>query len=95
LKHEIIERYKKNTCKQKTYAVFVYLFSEYPAFQDFLLINEFPKLAVKIAETDSESYVRASALAFVAATVRINKLWEQQLSELNLNVYLSSAYLFE
>ncbi|EZA54607.1 hypothetical protein DMN91_006727 [Ooceraea biroi] len=58
---------------------------KYPAFQDFLLINEFPKLAVKIAETDSESYVRASALTFIATTVRINKLWEQQLSELNLN----------
>lgn len=58
---------------------------KYPAFQDFLLTNEFPKVAINIAETDSESYVRASALMFIATTVRINKLWQQQLAELNLH----------
>ncbi|TGZ49773.1 BRCA1-associated protein required for ATM activation protein 1 [Temnothorax longispinosus] len=54
---------------------------KYPAFQDFLLINEFPKVAVDIIKTDDESYVRASALTFVATMIRINKLWEQQLSQ--------------
>ncbi|XP_071649543.1 uncharacterized protein [Temnothorax longispinosus] len=58
---------------------------KYPAFQDFLLINEFPKVAVDIIKTDDESYVRASALTFVATMIRINKLWEQQLSQVNLS----------
>jgi len=49
-------------------------FTEYPAFQDFFLINQFPKVAVEIVKTDGESYVRASALTFIATIVRINKL---------------------
>ncbi|KYN37921.1 BRCA1-associated protein required for ATM activation protein 1 [Trachymyrmex septentrionalis] len=57
---------------------------KYPAFQDFLLINQFPKVAVEIIKTDNESYVRASALTFIATMVRINKLWELQLSQKNL-----------
>ncbi|XP_050460941.1 uncharacterized protein LOC126856466 [Cataglyphis hispanica] len=58
--------------------------NKYPAFQDFLLTNQFPKVAIEIAKTDGESYVRASALTFIATTVRINKLWEQQLSQIDL-----------
>ncbi|KAG5325356.1 BRAT1 protein, partial [Pseudoatta argentina] len=57
---------------------------KYPAFQDFLLINQFPTVAVEIIKTDNESYVRASALTFLATMVRINKLWELQLSQKNL-----------
>ncbi|KYN28360.1 PREDICTED: uncharacterized protein LOC108770504 [Trachymyrmex cornetzi] len=57
---------------------------KYPAFQDFLLINQFPTVAVEIIKTDNESYVRASALTFIATMVRINKLWELQLSQKNL-----------
>ncbi|XP_012539663.1 uncharacterized protein LOC105838551 isoform X2 [Monomorium pharaonis] len=57
---------------------------KYPAFQDFLLLNQFPKVAVEIIKTESESYVRASALTFIATMVRINKLWEQQLSQVDL-----------
>lgn len=72
------------------------LFAEYPAFQDFLLINQFPKVAVDIIKTDTESYVRASALTFVATMVRINKLWEQQLSQVDLTVRIFLPYsLFE
>ncbi|KZC11785.1 PREDICTED: uncharacterized protein LOC107189986 [Dufourea novaeangliae] len=57
---------------------------KYPAFQDFLLTNNFLEVSLEIAKTDSESYVRASALAFISTTVRINKLWEEKLSQLNL-----------
>ncbi|XP_043258227.1 uncharacterized protein LOC122400707 isoform X1 [Colletes gigas] len=57
---------------------------KYPAFQEFLLTNQFLQLALEIAKTDSESYVRASALAFISTTVRINRLWEEKLSQLNL-----------
>lgn len=57
---------------------------KYPAFQNFLLSNQFPKVAVDIIKTDGESYVRASALTFVTTMVRINKLWEQQLSQIDL-----------
>lgn len=57
---------------------------KYPAFQDFLLNNQFPKVAVEIIKTDGESYVRASALTFIATMIRINKLWERQLSQIDL-----------
>ncbi|XP_078035209.1 integrator complex assembly factor Brat1 [Augochlora pura] len=57
---------------------------KYPAFQDFLLANKFLQVGLDIAKTDSESYVRASALSFISTTVRIHKLWEEQLSQLNL-----------
>lgn len=69
------------------------LFAEYPAFQDFLLINQFPKVAVDIIKTDDESYVRASALIFIATMIRINKLWERQLSQVNLAVRIPT-FLF-
>lgn len=62
------------------------LFAEYPAFQKFLLTNQFPKVALEIVKTDGESYVRASALTFLATIVRINKLWDEQLSQLDLIV---------
>lgn len=35
---------------------------------------------------DGESYVRASALKFIAITVRINNLWNKELSSLDLFV---------
>ncbi|XP_053988394.1 uncharacterized protein LOC128881403 isoform X1 [Hylaeus volcanicus] len=57
---------------------------KYPAFQEFLLTNRFLEIALEIAKTDSESYVRASALAFISTTIRINRLWEEKLSQLNL-----------
>lgn len=57
---------------------------KYPTFQEYLLANEFLQLAVEIAKTDSESYVRASALVFLSTTVRINKLWEEKLSQFDL-----------
>ncbi|XP_076292857.1 integrator complex assembly factor Brat1 [Lasioglossum baleicum] len=57
---------------------------KYPAFQDFLLTNKFLQVGLDIAKTDGESYVRASALSFISTTVRIHKLWEKQLSQLNL-----------
>ncbi|XP_032688076.1 uncharacterized protein LOC116852135 [Odontomachus brunneus] len=57
---------------------------KYPAYQGFLVVNRFPEVAVEMAKTDAESYVRASALTFIATTVRIGKLWEQQLSRVNL-----------
>lgn len=41
-------------------------------------------MALEIAKTDSESYVRASALTFVSTTVRINNLWDEKLSDLDL-----------
>ncbi|EFN61120.1 HEAT repeat-containing protein C7orf27 [Camponotus floridanus] len=65
----------------------------YPAFQDFLLINQFPKVAIEIVKTDGESYVRASALTFIATIVRINKLWHQQLSQVDLTEM--AIYLLE
>ncbi|XP_043280572.1 uncharacterized protein [Venturia canescens] len=57
---------------------------KFPAFQNFLLVNQFLQLATDIAVTDGESYVRASALTFISTTVRINKLWDEKLSQLNL-----------
>lgn len=57
---------------------------KYPAFQEFLLANDFLSLAIEIAKTDSESYVRASALIFISTTVRINKLWDKKLSQFDL-----------
>lgn len=71
-----------------THTIVVKLFTEYPAFQDFLLINNFLQLGLDIAKNDSESYVRASALAFISTTIKINKLWKEKLSELNLLVRL-------
>lgn len=65
------------------------LFAEYPAFQEFLLTNQFPKVAIEIVKTDGESYVRASALTFIATIVRINKLWDHQLSQLDLIVHIN------
>lgn len=52
---------------------------KYPAFQDFLLANQFLQLALDIATKDSDSYVRSSALIFLSTTVRINKLWDNKL----------------
>lgn len=69
-------------------------FAEYPAFQDFLLINQFPKVVVEIIKTDGDSYVRASALMFIATMVRINKVWEQQLSQVDLTVRIISLFAF-
>lgn len=57
---------------------------KYPAFQDFLLINHFLQLAVDVALSDGESYVRASALSFLSSTIRINKLWDEKLSYFDL-----------
>ncbi|CAK9801931.1 hypothetical protein ANTPLA_LOCUS3012 [Anthophora plagiata] len=57
---------------------------KYPAFQEFLLANEFLDLAVKIAKTDNESYVRASALTFISTTIRIKNLWDKKLSQFDL-----------
>ncbi|XP_076748688.1 integrator complex assembly factor Brat1 [Xylocopa sonorina] len=57
---------------------------KYPAFQEFLLANDFLQLAIEIAKTDAESYVRASALIFISSTVRINKLWDAKLSQFDL-----------
>lgn len=62
------------------------LFTEYPAFQDLLLVDQFPKVTLEIAKMDGESYVRSSALTFIATIVRINKIWEQQLSQMDLTV---------
>lgn len=58
--------------------------NKYPAFQELLLTNQFLQLAVDIAKSDSESYVRASALIFISTAVQIHKLWEEELSQLNL-----------
>ncbi|XP_051174019.1 uncharacterized protein LOC127289847 [Leptopilina boulardi] len=57
---------------------------KYPAFQDFLLNHQFLQVAASVSMSDSESYVRASALIFLATTVRIEKLWTTTLSELEL-----------
>lgn len=57
---------------------------KYPAFQEFLLNHQFLQVASSVAMSDSESYVRASALIFLATTVRIEKLWTTTLSELEL-----------
>lgn len=43
-------------------------------------------MAIEIVKTDGESYVRASALTFIATIVRIDKLWNQQLSQVDLTV---------
>lgn len=53
-------------------------------------------MAVEIIKTDGESYVRASALTFIATMVRINKLWERQLSQVDLTVriFISSLFTF-
>ncbi|XP_012152485.1 integrator complex assembly factor Brat1 [Megachile rotundata] len=57
---------------------------KYPAFQEFLLANQFVQVAIEIAKSDCESYVRASALIFISSTVRINKIWDEKLSRYNL-----------
>lgn len=69
------------------------IFVEYPAFQEYLLANEFLQLAVEISKTDSESYVRASALVFLSTTVRINKLWKEKLSQFDLPVCVIKKYI--
>ncbi|EFN89501.1 uncharacterized protein LOC105184184 [Harpegnathos saltator] len=66
---------------------------KYPAYQGFLVVNRFPEVTIEMAKTDAESYVRASALTFIATTVRIGKLWEQQLSRMNLTEM--AIYLLE
>lgn len=57
------------------------------------MANEFLQLAVEIAKTDSESYVRASALIFISTSVRINKLWNEKLSQFDLSVCMIKKYL--
>uniref|UniRef100_A0A6V7KX89 Uncharacterized protein n=1 Tax=Bracon brevicornis TaxID=1563983 RepID=A0A6V7KX89_9HYME len=57
---------------------------KYPAFQDFLLANNFLPFIIEISTTDDESYVRASAVKFIASTVRINQLWDRCLANANL-----------
>lgn len=56
------------------------------------MANEFLQLAVEIARTDSESYVRASALIFISTSVRINKLWNEKLSQFDLSVCIIKKY---
>ncbi|XP_057318159.1 uncharacterized protein LOC130663104 [Microplitis mediator] len=56
----------------------------YPAFQELILTNKLLPLVTDIAMKDGESYVRASALKFIAITVRINNLWNKELSSLDL-----------
>jgi hypothetical protein len=69
---------------------FLYHFSEYPPYQNFILENHFLQVAVDIAKSDSESYVRASALTFISTAVRINSLWDKLLNQLNLLVHLKN-----
>ncbi|XP_063981218.1 uncharacterized protein LOC135164623 [Diachasmimorpha longicaudata] len=57
---------------------------KYPAFQDLLLTNDFLPLITDVALMDGESYVRASAVKFIATTIRINKLWDHSLSKMDL-----------
>ncbi|XP_034935397.1 uncharacterized protein [Chelonus insularis] len=56
----------------------------YPAFQELLLTNQLIPLITDMAMKDGESYVRASALKFIAITTRINNLWDRELSRLDL-----------
>ncbi|XP_015186913.1 PREDICTED: uncharacterized protein LOC107071944 isoform X2 [Polistes dominula] len=65
---------------------------KYPAFQDFLLSNQFVELAIDIALTDGESYVRASALIFISSTIRIKKLWDEKLSFFNFPDIIIKLY---
>ncbi|XP_015121081.1 uncharacterized protein LOC107043881 [Diachasma alloeum] len=57
---------------------------KYPAFQELLLTNDFLPLITDVALMDGESYVRASAVKFIATTIRINKLWDHSLSKMDL-----------
>lgn len=54
--------------------------TKYPAYQDMLLETNLPSLIVAIAEGDSESYVRASAIRALSAMIKIKKLWDQNLN---------------
>lgn len=65
---------------------------KYPAFQDFLLSNQFVELAIDIALTDGESYVRASALIFISSTIRIKKLWNEKLSHFDFPNIIIKLY---
>ena len=61
--------------------------TEYPPYQSLIIENKFLNVAVNIVASDSESYVRASALIFIATAVRINALWEKSLNQMNLPVW--------
>ncbi|KAI4492015.1 hypothetical protein M0802_010140 [Mischocyttarus mexicanus] len=65
---------------------------KYPAFQDFLLSNQFVELAIDIALTDGESYVRTSALIFISSTIRIKKLWDEKLSHFDFPDIIIKLY---
>ncbi|XP_011314951.1 uncharacterized protein [Fopius arisanus] len=58
--------------------------AKYPAFQEFLLANDFLPVITDVALMDGESYVRASAVKFISTTIRINKLWDDSLSKMDL-----------
>ncbi|KAJ8664809.1 hypothetical protein QAD02_006471 [Eretmocerus hayati] len=58
--------------------------NKYPPYQSFLLESEFLDISIELVKGESESYVRASALKFISTAVRINKLWEKKLSQMNL-----------
>ncbi|XP_058796302.1 uncharacterized protein LOC131667108 [Phymastichus coffea] len=58
--------------------------NKYPPYQKMLLENQFFQVAAELARAENESYVRASALKFISAAVKINALWEKQLCQLNL-----------
>lgn len=58
--------------------------NKYPAFQDILIHHKFLTVAIDIFMNDNESYVRASAIKFIYITIKIDKLWNEELSNLNL-----------
>lgn len=51
--------------------------SEFPSFQELLQQENFPTLVLKLCETDSECFVRASALKCLQHMVKSDVLWEE------------------
>lgn len=64
-----------------------FLFSEFPAFQNFLYEAKMCPIILQMAKNDQEAYVRASALKCLSKMVMINVIWENDLNNNDLLVW--------
>lgn len=63
-----------------------YIFLEFPAFQKILLQSGFLPLVVGMSLSDTESYVRASAIKCLQEMTKVSAFWYPELEQDELPV---------